>query len=58
MFTYHVMYMYSGGVATDAPVCSDMAGKILEMGGSAVDAAITGLLCVGLVQPESSGIGG
>ena len=52
------MYLTVGGVAADAPVCSDMAGSILVQGGSAVDAAITAMLCVGLVHPESSGIGG
>ena len=47
-----------GAVATDVPHCSEMAAGILERNGSAVDAAITALLCVGVVHAESSGIGG
>ena len=55
---YIIIFFNLAGVATDTPVCSTMSGKILEQGGSAVDAAITGMLCVGVVNPESSGIGG
>ena len=50
--------MYTAAVATDVPECSEMAGKVLESNGTAVDAAITAMLCVGTVNPESSGIGG
>ena len=47
-----------GGVALDNAVCARMSADILLRNGSAVDAAITGMLCNGVVQPESSGIGG
>ena len=38
--------------------CSEMAGKVLENNGTAVDATVTAMLCVGAINPESSGIGG
>ena len=50
--------IHPAAVATDVAVCSEIAGKVLEGNGTAVDAAITAMLCVGAVNPESSGIGG
>lgn len=45
-------------VPADVPLCSDMGRDILQRGGNAVDAAITSLLCLGVVNPFASGIGG
>ena len=45
-------------VATANPHATDAGREILRAGGSAVDAAITVQLVLGLVEPQSSGLGG
>jgi len=49
----------TGGVAGDCHICAQVGRDILQKkNGNAVDAAIATCICVGVVQPFSSGIGG
>lgn len=45
-------------VATDNKVCSEVGRSILIENGTAVDAAIASMLCLGVMNAHSTGIGG
>ncbi|XP_020609881.1 gamma-glutamyltranspeptidase 1-like isoform X2 [Orbicella faveolata] len=45
-------------VASDAGPCSHIGKNILQENGSAVDSAIAAMLCVGVINMHSTGIGG
>ena len=45
-------------VATDNKQCSEIGNNILNSNGSAVDAAIAAMFCLGVINMQSSGVGG
>ncbi|XP_050578689.1 scoloptoxin SSD14-like isoform X3 [Bombus affinis] len=47
-----------GAVCADAALCANIGKSILEKNGSAVDATIAAMICNGLVNMQSMGIGG
>ncbi|CAK9185149.1 unnamed protein product [Ilex paraguariensis] len=48
----------NGVVATDDGRCSTIGKDVLREGGHAVDASVAATLCLGVVSPASSGLGG
>lgn len=48
----------NGVVSSDTLACSQIGRDILKKGGTAVDAAIAVVICLGVVSPFASGIGG
>ncbi|XP_073411463.1 glutathione hydrolase 7 [Dendrobates tinctorius] len=49
---------HQGAVVSDASHCTALGIDVLEKRGSSVDAAIATALCLGIVNPHTSGIGG
>lgn len=47
-----------GAVVTDVARCTSLGFDVLGQQGSSVDAAIAAALCLGIIHPHSSGIGG
>ncbi|KAK1125805.1 hypothetical protein K0M31_005348 [Melipona bicolor] len=47
-----------GAVATDYTNCSQIGSKILRKGGNAVDAAVAATICMTVVAPHKTGLGG
>ncbi|MCP9260615.1 Gamma-glutamyltranspeptidase 1 [Dirofilaria immitis] len=45
-------------IATDNGICSGIGRDILMLGGNAIDATVASLICIGVVNPQSSGLGG
>lgn len=48
----------NAAVATDVEECSEIGLNMIERGGNAMDAAVAAMFCVGVVNAESSGLGG
>jgi len=54
----HVSTLTGGAVAADEPRCSRVGADVLADGGAAADAAVAAALCLGVLHPHSSGVGG
>lgn len=47
-----------GMVSTASKQATEAGVKMLELGGNAIDAAVAAALCLGVTEPQASGIGG
>ncbi|XP_066586447.1 glutathione hydrolase 7-like isoform X2 [Prorops nasuta] len=56
--TTQIRRNHHGAVATDYTNCSQIGTKILRYGGNAVDAAIAATICMTVVAPHKTGLGG
>ncbi|XP_068660742.1 glutathione hydrolase 3-like [Aristolochia californica] len=56
--TGYVIEAEEGAVAAEDGRCSEIGVAALRAGGNAVDAAVATTLCLGVINPMSSGIGG
>ncbi|CAJ0929582.1 unnamed protein product, partial [Mesorhabditis belari] len=45
-------------ITTDHKLCADIGKSIMDKGGNAVEAAIAAQFCLGVTNPQSSGLGG
>ncbi|KAI4827589.1 hypothetical protein KUCAC02_030974 [Chaenocephalus aceratus] len=52
------LVLAKAAVVSDHELCSAFGHRVLRDGGSSVDAAITAALCLGVVHPHVSGVGG
>ncbi|KAJ3586601.1 hypothetical protein NHX12_012997 [Muraenolepis orangiensis] len=56
--TFATGVFHQGAVVTDVSQCTSLGFEVLGQRGSSVDAAIAAALCLGVVHPHTSGIGG
>lgn len=53
-----VVSQVKGVLVSDHELCTALGQRVICDGGSSVDAAIAGALCLGIVHPHVSGVGG
>jgi len=58
LYPAHLVKAQNGAIASENARCSLIGVDVLKDGGTAVDAAVASVLCVGVVNMFSSGIGG
>lgn len=58
LITFTPQVFVKGVLVSDHELCTSLGQRVLHDRGSSVDAAITAALCLGIVHPHVSGVGG